>query len=114
MVYKQGFNNKKPQKRIKFLLGLMFFMLIAAFSSVAYTRNSSRMDIENDQSSFLDPFSLAMITIENSPGLETLETPVAGSQYLVVTRPPIRIPYKPEYRSQYLPWDDSSNICWYP
>jgi hypothetical protein len=106
MVNKQG-NNKKPYMRIKIVVGLTIFMVIAGFSTLAYTQTSSRLDDENGRLSYLDPFSLAIISIENSGALEAS---VPGPQYLVVTRPPIRIPFKPSVRSGFQPWPDSGNI----
>jgi hypothetical protein len=106
MVYKHRYF-KKPYWIIKVLVGLTVLMAIAGFNTLAHTQNSNSLNNGNGLISFLDPFLLIIITVGNPANLENTDSSIPC---LVVTRPPIRIPYKSHYRGGYQPYPESSDI----
>jgi len=124
MVHKQG-NHNKSNLKLRFLVGLIVFAVIVGFGTMSYTASAQNSITEEDeygQLSFFDPFEL---TVRHVIVGDTLVIGSGGSvlqdidlSSLVITRPPIRIPYKPDFRSPFQPglppWWSPGNPPWNP
>ena len=96
-------NRNKPNLKLRFLVGLSILAVIAGFSGLVLTASAQNSNAANDETglNFLDPFELIMINVGSTSTAYNLQS--INLSRSCVTRPPIRIPFKPELRSKFSP-----------